>query len=383
MTRGSQDMSNCITHPTLGEFRVVRMIGDGACATVSLGFNKELKFMVAFKVFHNHPDSLKTYEREVELLQSINHPFINNYFDAFEYNGRKIIMLEFIDGLTLLEKVNTWGVLDENQARVVFIELIQALKYLHKEKKIVHRDIKCENIMIDSHGNIKLIDFGFAHSNNSSLQTSCGSLAYIAPEIIIGNGYTEKVDIWSAGIVLYAITCGHLPFDTTNSNKLLNIILNDEPEYPAHMSINLSDLLSRILKKDPSERITLEEIEHHPWFTMDSQNRPIHCNYDLLEKLKFKKGRRSGSEKNDILQKISEAGNASQALNALPLYLFPIIHKPLSSISVPRQSSYQKCDPKSLFYTKLGFAKPTSERKVVYMKKNLIMKPAKIVPSKW
>jgi hypothetical protein len=177
----------------------------------------------------------------------------------------------------MLNYVNNNGPLEEGRARRYFCQLISALHYLHNVRFIAHRDLKAENVLLDRNDNIRLIDFGLSRAftkGTPTLLTACGSPAYEAPEMIKGFSYTKAADMWSAGVLLYAIVAGRLPFDSENRQDLLQKIVTEEPRYPSIMSRCLIDLLKRLLVKDPNGRITIDRIQEHPWFSQ--------CQYSLL-----------------------------------------------------------------------------------------------------
>jgi serine/threonine protein kinase len=152
--------------------------------------------------------------------------------------------------------------------------LISALDYLHNSKFVAHRDLKAENVLLDRYDNIRVIDFGLSNAftkGTPTLATACGSPAYAAPEMIQGNRYTKAADMWSAGILLYALVAGRLPFDDQNPHTLLQKVIKDEVQYPPEMSRSLVDLLSRLLTKDPNRRMTIDRLAEQPWFA--------HCSY--------------------------------------------------------------------------------------------------------
>ncbi|OHS94046.1 CAMK family protein kinase [Tritrichomonas foetus] len=267
-----------IVHPILGEFYIIKTVGRGTYAKVYQARHAKSNIQVAMKVWSKEAvvDNDNVIKREVDLMKGISHPLIVNLFDSFEYNGKVIYMTELVHGINLLEYANNKGNLNENEARRMFAQMVLIIDYVHNVKHIVHRDLKCENLMVDSYGNIHLIDFGFARAIDDShplLSTMCGSPAYVAPEIIKNKPYDAKVDIWSLGVILYAIVNGFLPFDDCNSTKMLAKIVCQEPEFSSELSSDLVDLLKAMLLKDPSERITLEEIKEHPWLTKDSYGR--------------------------------------------------------------------------------------------------------------
>ncbi|KAH0786154.1 CAMK family protein kinase [Histomonas meleagridis] len=197
--------------------------------------------------------------------------------------------MEYAEEGTLLEYVNTNGPMKENRAKEVFLELILALDYLHNQKRIIHRDLKAENILLDRNFNIRIIDFGLSNiiNQNSPLTTVCGSPSYVAPEMLLDQPYTEKSDIWSAGVLLFAIVASFLPYEDSSIPKLINKILHDEPNFPTHFSSDLKDLLQNMLTKDPNKRITLKGIMQHPWMTRDSTGYPITYNFSFIQRYQY------------------------------------------------------------------------------------------------
>ena len=151
------------------------------------------------------------------------------------------------------------------------------MEYMH-EKNVSHRDLKLENIMIDKYAHIRLIDFGFS-SLNTMMTTCCGSIPYCAPEILSGQNYTKSADIWSLGIILYAILQGCLPFYHSNINMLAFIICSNEPYFTPSMDPSARDLIIKMLIKDPEQRITLNEIKEHPFV---KQSKLFQINYKQL-----------------------------------------------------------------------------------------------------
>jgi serine/threonine protein kinase len=158
----------------------------------------------------------------------------------------------------------------ESQARHIFTQLICVLEYLHFAKRIAHRDIKCENILLDNESNIRVIDFGFSRAFETPddlFHTACGSPCYCAPEVVMRTGYTCSADIWSAGIVLFKMATGEVPFYALDVRDILRMVVKSKPEFPRSISPDLVDLLRRMLCKDPDVRITISGIKSHPWFS--------------------------------------------------------------------------------------------------------------------
>lgn len=211
---------------------------------------------------------------EINVLSKIDHPLILGYFGDFEDDENLYICMEYVPNGSLLDYINTHstsGGIKEIVARRIFTELLVAIEYLHKQLKIFHRDLKCENVLIDSNNNIRLIDFGFSvmyQNSNDRFSEKIGSSGYTCPEMISNASYTpEKSDIWCLGIILFSMLVGKLPFDGNNDVETAEKIAFEEPEYPAFLSKNSVDLLKKILTKNPYRRIDIESIKRHPFLS--------------------------------------------------------------------------------------------------------------------
>ena len=258
----------------VGKYVLEKCIGNGAFATVWKAHHVDSLSTVAIKVISKDTISNQVaqtrLQREIALLKQMEHPFIADFFQDVEDEKFYFLVMEYVENGNLLEYVNINGRLSEDHARRYFTQLITCLEYLHNEKKVAHRDLKCENLLLDRYNNIRVIDFGLSNMFTDvcpQLSTACGSPAYAAPEMIQGNAYTTQADVWSAGILLFAIVAGHLPFDDTNVQKLLHKVVCTEPFYPPFMSPQLVDLLQKMLSKDPVDRYTISKIKEHPWFS--------------------------------------------------------------------------------------------------------------------
>lgn len=153
---------------------------------------------------------------------------------------------------------------------------MSGIEYL-SQLNVVHRDLKPENMLIDFDKGIKLVDFGLSNTfkPNETLKTACGSPCYAAPEMISGLAYNgTKVDIWSLGVVLFALVNGYLPFEDPDTSELYRKILSVEYDMSDHVSEDVADLISRILTTDPDKRITIPEIRRHPWFNLVQSTLP-------------------------------------------------------------------------------------------------------------
>ena len=205
-------------------------------------------------------------EREVVIMKLIEHPNVINLYDIWENRGELYLVLEYVEGGELFDYVSSTGALPEEEAVRLFRQIIAGLSYCHRFN-ICHRDLKPENILLDNRRNIKLADFGMAalQPKDKWLNTSCGSPHYAAPEIIMGHKYQgDKADIWSVGIILFAMLNGFLPFDGGDLTSTLRLVKKGDYYLPPNLSVEASDLLQRILQKRPEKRICMDDIWAHP-----------------------------------------------------------------------------------------------------------------------
>lgn len=261
---------------TLGHYQLGRTLGQGSCGTVRHVRNLQSGEEFAAKILrHDRTDSEKL-RREIEILGCLDFPHVVRLCDVLEEPGQTALILELAPGVggaaTAFELVAKCGRLLERQARGLFQQLIAALDHCHG-KRIIHRDVKLENILLDAEANVKLADFGFAAvvEEGELLTRSCGSPKYFAPELlrreVLYQG--EPVDIWAAGVVLYACLSGSLPFEGASHEELFARIRSGAYEDLLLVSTRASELLSRMLTADPSSRATVNKIVAHRWFQRD------------------------------------------------------------------------------------------------------------------
>jgi serine/threonine protein kinase len=247
-------------------------VGSGSYGNVFRAKHKLTNVEVAVKLIPksmlSNPAGLSHFQNETQLLSSINHPFINRMFEVIEEPTYLVTISEFGSHGDFLHLVNSKCGLSESISRSLFIQIVQAVSYLHESQKLVHRDLKLENILLDRNDNVKLIDFGLAKRFNSDgdvFSSRVGSPAYVAPEIITGAMYTHAVDIWSLGVILYSMVTGSLPFNGETTNDQLRSIAHSVPSFPPFLSESLVLLLEGMLVKDPLRRFTMTQIKAHPW----------------------------------------------------------------------------------------------------------------------
>ena len=271
-----------------------RLIGQGAFGKVNIGLNILAGRVVAIKSFNKkelseNGENMKKILYETDLMKKLNHPNITKILEVFEDDDYILISMEYINGGNLFSFVKKRRKLSEKTAKYLFKQIILGIQHIHSHK-IVHRDIKLENILIDLNNNIKICDFGIGKIltyKKQLLYDKCGTPMYMAPEILLSSknhGYEGyPVDIWSAGISLYIMLSGTLPFNLKNNEnssmdessenniELQYSIINNDPKYIEKISDEARDLLKGLLNKNPNKRLTIDQILNHPWLQMDEK----------------------------------------------------------------------------------------------------------------
>ena len=247
-----------------------RQIGHGAFGKVNISLHVASGRLVAIKTFTKknlkNKHAKNKINHEIEMLSRLRHPFITQILDSFETDKHIFIVMEYICG-DLLGFIRKRGKLSESMTKVIFKQIIEGLRYIHK-KKIVHRDIKLDNILIDLNNTVKICDFGVSKRINKGdiMYDHCGTPAYIAPEIFKNRGYEGfSCDIWSAGVTLYYMLGGVQPFCADSMKDLEKIILEGKYDKLEDISDEANDLINRMLQLDPKKRLTDDEILNHPW----------------------------------------------------------------------------------------------------------------------
>nr|XP_008522694.1 PREDICTED: SNF-related serine/threonine-protein kinase [Equus przewalskii] len=265
-----------------GLYDLDKTLGRGHFAVVKLARHVFTGEKVAVKVIDKTKlDTLATGHlfQEVRCMKLVQHPNIVRLYEVIDTQTKLYLILELGDGGDMFDYImkHEEG-LNEDLAKKYFAQIVHAISYCHK-LHVVHRDLKPENVVFfEKQGLVKLTDFGFSNKfqPGKKLTTSCGSLAYSAPEILLGDEYdAPAVDIWSLGVILFMLVCGQPPFQEANDSETLTMIMDCkytvtmimDCKYtvPSHVSKECKDLITRMLQRDPKRRASLEEIENHPW----------------------------------------------------------------------------------------------------------------------
>lgn len=256
----------------VGNYLLMNRIGSGASADVFLGIHSVSRRPVAVKRISRSlgEERIQKAKGIYELIKNMNFPFIMKIYDFFEDQDFAYVVLEYCQSGTLMEILDHERALPEQKVAVIILELTLALRRLHKFHRIIHRDIKVDNILMDRFGHIRLSDFGFStvmETDKPIKRTACGSPAYAAPEMITREAYSSKTDIWSLGVVMYVLLVGRLPFTGANIQECMKRVVEVDPQMPDYLSPQCQDLLVHLLKKNPIERYDEDQILVHPFIT--------------------------------------------------------------------------------------------------------------------
>lgn len=250
-------------------------------------------------MMHNIPDEtdriLRSIEREIVIMKLIEHPNVMKLYDVWETSTELFLILEYVEGGELFDYLCNKGRLPPSEALGYFQQIIHAVHYCHSFN-IAHRDIKPENLLLDKNMKIKVADFGMAiwQDKTEFLSTSCGSPHYAAPEVVSGHAYQgTSADVWSCGIVLFALLAGRLPFDDEDLATLLEKVKCGKFEMPKDIDPRAQDLIAKMLTKEVSKRITVAGILKHPFFvslppkaacdipSLETIGRPVKNEHDI------------------------------------------------------------------------------------------------------
>ena len=271
---------------TLSFYRILKLLGKGSFGKVYMASQVLTNRVVAIKCLDKK--EMKEESRKSKIMHELNmlkslagHSNVIQIYEVFDNRKYFFFVMEYASGGDLLHLMKKKGRLDEEQARSIFVQLVRGLKYIHS-KNILHRDIKLDNILlteIDGELKAKICDFGVSRyvEEGEVINEQCGTPAYIAPEIIKKKGYRGfSADVWSLGVLLYAMVMGAMPFKSNDIDGLHKKIKErDCPMDHSEVSAEAKDLLDKMLTVDPEKRISLESVVFHPWLQNDPNHKTI------------------------------------------------------------------------------------------------------------
>ncbi|XP_021431090.2 serine/threonine-protein kinase BRSK1-like isoform X1 [Oncorhynchus mykiss] len=274
----SKELSLSQTAQYVGPYRMEKTLGKGQTGLVKLGVHCITGQKVAIKIVNREKLSesvLMKVEREIAILKLIEHPHVLKLHDVYENNKYLYLVLEHVSGGELFDYLVKKGRLTPKEARKFFRQIISALDFCHSHS-ICHRDLKPENLLLDEKNDIRIADFGMAslQVGDSLLETSCGSPHYACPEVIRGEKYDgRRADVWSCGVILFALLVGALPFDHDNLRQLLEKVKSGVFHMPHFIPPDCQALLKGMIEVDPDKRLKLEAVQKHSWY-QSGQNEP-------------------------------------------------------------------------------------------------------------
>uniref|UniRef100_A0A8K9XSZ4 Protein kinase domain-containing protein n=1 Tax=Oncorhynchus mykiss TaxID=8022 RepID=A0A8K9XSZ4_ONCMY len=275
---GGREGGGDTTAQYVGPYRMEKTLGKGQTGLVKLGVHCITGQKVAIKIVNREKLSesvLMKVEREIAILKLIEHPHVLKLHDVYENNKYLYLVLEHVSGGELFDYLVKKGRLTPKEARKFFRQIISALDFCHSHS-ICHRDLKPENLLLDEKNDIRIADFGMAslQVGDSLLETSCGSPHYACPEVIRGEKYDgRRADVWSCGVILFALLVGALPFDHDNLRQLLEKVKSGVFHMPHFIPPDCQALLKGMIEVDPDKRLKLEAVQKHSWY-QSGQNEP-------------------------------------------------------------------------------------------------------------
>ncbi|CAO2828741.1 unnamed protein product [Amaranthus hypochondriacus] len=265
---------------SIADFEVGKPLGKGKFGRVYLAREIKSKYIVALKViFKEQIEKYKLHHqmrREMEIQMSLRHPNVLRLYGWFHDDDRIFLILEYAFGGELYKKLRRLGHLSEKQAATYIASLTEALAYCHS-KNVIHRDIKPENLLLDHQGLLKIADFGWSVQTRNKRHTMCGTLDYLAPEMVENKAHDYAVDNWTLGVLCYEFLFGFPPFEAEGQHETFKRIMKVDLNFPdaPQVSSEAKHLISQLLVKDSSKRLSLRKILDHSWILKNADSSGI------------------------------------------------------------------------------------------------------------
>jgi len=263
------------------------VVGNGAFSVVREATNKETKGKVAIKQIakqHISSNDMKRLSTEIEIMKKLKHKNIIQLIDVFDNSSSHLyLVMELVKGGELFDKIVSRGQYSEKDACNIISQIVEAVEYMHQHG-VCHRDLKPENLLCsgdDDNELVRIADFGLSKifESGEELKTACGTPDYVAPEVLECKPYDMAVDLWSVGVITYILLCGYTPFYAETHHELFKKITNLEYEFLSpewdDISDSGKDFISKLLVKDPTDRMTAEQCSKHPWLNEEHQRQPL------------------------------------------------------------------------------------------------------------
>lgn len=272
-------------------YELGRVLGQGTFGKVHFARNLETGMSVAVKIIDKEKvfkvGLIEQIKREISVMRLVKHPNVVQLYEVMATKSKIYFVIEYVKGGELFNRVAK-GKLKEDVARRYFQQLIRAVDFCHS-RGVYHRDLKLENLLLDENGNLKVSDFGLSalaetKRQDGLLHTTCGTPAYVAPEVICRKGYDgSKADIWSCGVILYVLLAGYLPFHDSNLIEMYRKIGKAEFKFPNWFSLEVRKLVSKILDPNPNTRVSIRRITESSWFRKGFDLKPTRTQMEERE----------------------------------------------------------------------------------------------------
>lgn len=264
----------------VGNYILGKTIGEGTFGKVTIAVHIPTKEKVAVKILEKsrikEQADIRRVNREIKILKKNRHPNIIQLYEVLDTQNSVYLIMENADGGEMFDYIVAHRHVPERQACIFFHQIIDGIEVLH-QSEVTHRDLKPENLLLKSTPNgwiVKIVDFGLSntHEGGRLLSTACGSPCYAAPEMIAGKKYFGPLaDIWSCGVILFALVCGYLPFEDPNTSALYKKIMSGQYKPAKWISGDVRDLIRKILETDPDKRYQIHDIRRHQWYSQVSE----------------------------------------------------------------------------------------------------------------
>jgi len=284
----------------LEDFTLLKLIGQGGYGKVYQVQKKDTEHVYAMKVLRKKhlitTGAVEGTMLEREVLRSVRHPFIVSLHYAFQTEAKVYLVMDYMNGGQLFYHLKEEAMFSEDLVRFYIVEIVLALEHLHQQN-IIHRDLKPENILLHSDGHMSLTDFGLAKAieEGQSARTFCGTLEYMAPEMLKGLPYDKSADWWSVGILMYDMLTGNPPWTSPNNGALQKKILTQKLRLPSYLSSEASSLIRQFLNKDAKKRLGsskngIRDIKAHPFFKSVPWRKMLNKEIDTPFRPRIEKG---------------------------------------------------------------------------------------------